>query len=188
MSRGLLSRMAAKSRGDRASHRRPRRPPDVRRCSAQPSNVPTRTPGTRIQPRVPTQSTFDPDPAISAMNPRMPFAQARPQSGHGSFRPSVERLPRKSHEGGPGDADQPGKRQCESEIRRTHEYHENLRRIAFRQVLETLQHKAPLRAGHTLDEATDTFMTIYGDSTYHLHQRTWSEPCQGHRVAVRGPP
>jgi hypothetical protein len=90
----------------------------------------------------------------------------------------------------PGDADQPGNGSApDDEIRRTHEYHENLRRIAFRQVLETLQHKAPLRAGHTLDVATDTFMTIYGDSTYHFltSERGW-EPRQGHRVAVRGPP
>jgi hypothetical protein len=64
----------------------------------------------------------------------------------------------------------------DDEIRRTHDYHENLRRIGFRQVLEILQQKAPLRAGRTLDEATDAFMTIYGDSTYHLltSERGWS--------------
>lgn len=64
----------------------------------------------------------------------------------------------------------------DDEVCRTHEYHENLRRIDFRQVLEMLQHKAPLRAGRTLDEATDVFMTIYGDSTYHVltSERAWS--------------
>jgi len=58
-------------------------------------------------------------------------------------------------------------------------------RIAFRPVLEILQQKAPLRAGRSLDEATDAFMTIYGDSTYQLltSERGW-EPRHGHRVAV----
>jgi hypothetical protein len=36
--------------------------------------------GSRIQPKVPAQSTVDSGPAIWAMNPRRPAAQASPQS------------------------------------------------------------------------------------------------------------
>lgn len=64
----------------------------------------------------------------------------------------------------------------DDEVRQTHDHHEDLRREAFRQILETMEHKAPLKSNHTLDEATDVFMTICGDSTYYLltSERGWS--------------
>jgi hypothetical protein len=39
-----------------------------------------------------------------------------------------------------------------------------------------LERKAPLKQGRTLEEHTDAFITIYGDSTYHLltSERGWS--------------
>lgn len=64
----------------------------------------------------------------------------------------------------------------DEEVRRTHDHHENLRRQGFHQVLEMLQEKGSLLAGYTLDELTDVFMTVLGDSTYHLltSGRGWS--------------
>ncbi|WP_026554795.1 TetR/AcrR family transcriptional regulator [Arthrobacter sp. 35W] len=64
----------------------------------------------------------------------------------------------------------------DDEVRRTHRYHENLRRDGFGQVLKMLAEKGPLRAGQTVDELTDAFMTVYGDSTYNLLavERGWS--------------
>lgn len=64
----------------------------------------------------------------------------------------------------------------DDEVRRTHHHHEQLRWTGFRQVLQMLEHKAPLKEGRTLDQATDAFMTVFGDSTYHLltSERGWS--------------
>ena len=64
----------------------------------------------------------------------------------------------------------------DDEVRRTHQYHENLRREGFGQVLEILAGKAPLRGDRSFDELTDAFMTVYGDSTYNLlaAERRWS--------------
>lgn len=64
----------------------------------------------------------------------------------------------------------------DDEVRRTHQYHENLRRDGFGQVLEILAEKGPLRADGPIDQLTDAFMTVYGDSTYHqlVVERGWS--------------
>ena len=67
---GRLNRMAENNSGARASHRHPRRPPELRSCSAHPSRAPTPMPGTKIKPKVPDHSTPDVGPAIWAMNPR----------------------------------------------------------------------------------------------------------------------
>jgi AcrR family transcriptional regulator len=62
------------------------------------------------------------------------------------------------------------------EVRRTHQHHENLRRDGFGQVLEILADKGPLRADWPMEQLTDAFMTVYGDSTYHqlVVERGWS--------------
>lgn len=64
----------------------------------------------------------------------------------------------------------------DDEVRRTHRYHETLRRDGFGQVLEILARKAPLRDDRSIDELTDAFMTVYGDSTYNLlaSEHGWS--------------
>ena len=64
----------------------------------------------------------------------------------------------------------------DDEVRRTHNYHESLRRAGFVQLLEILAGKGPLRDDRTFDELTDAFMTVYGDSTYNLlaTERSWS--------------
>ncbi len=56
----------------------------------------------------------------------------------------------------------------DDEVHRTYVFHENLRRSGFRQVVETLAAKEPLRSGLTIDTATDVLMTIFGDTTYQL--------------------
>lgn len=64
----------------------------------------------------------------------------------------------------------------DDEVRRTYKHHETLRRDGFRQVLEILANKGPLRDGRSFDELTDSFMTVYGDSTYNQlsTERGWS--------------
>ncbi len=64
----------------------------------------------------------------------------------------------------------------DAEVRRTHDHHTNLHRLAFREVLEILQRKTPLREGRTIEEHTDVFVTVFGDSTYYLltRERGWS--------------
>ncbi len=64
----------------------------------------------------------------------------------------------------------------DEEVRRTHEQHEELRRIGFREVIEIVAGKGELAAGLTTETATDVFMTMYGDSTYYLMtvERGWS--------------
>ncbi len=56
----------------------------------------------------------------------------------------------------------------DDEVLRTHEHHETLRRSGYRQVVEMLTRKGDLRAGLATDTATDVFLTLVGDSTYHL--------------------
>jgi AcrR family transcriptional regulator len=56
--------------------------------------------------------------------------------------------------------------QDDDEVRHTYETHEEQRRVAFQQVIETLANKASLRAGLTIDTATDLLMTIFSDGTY----------------------
>lgn len=64
----------------------------------------------------------------------------------------------------------------DDEVRRTHQYHENLRREAFAEVLEIVAGKAPLRDDWSFDELTDAFITVYSDSAYHLLtcERGWT--------------
>lgn len=64
----------------------------------------------------------------------------------------------------------------DEEVRRTHQYHETLRKDGFGQVLAILAAKGPLRADRPFDELTDAFLTVYGDSTYNLlaSERGWS--------------
>ena len=64
----------------------------------------------------------------------------------------------------------------DDEVRRTHNYHETLRRDAFGQVLEILAAKGPLRDDRSRDELTDVFLTVYSDSTYNMlsAERGWS--------------
>lgn len=63
----------------------------------------------------------------------------------------------------------------DDEVRRTYQYHEDLRQAGFRQAVESVAGKGALRAGLTLDTATDLLMTLYSDSTYQLMttQRGW---------------
>jgi AcrR family transcriptional regulator len=64
----------------------------------------------------------------------------------------------------------------DSEVRRTYEFHESLRNDAFRQVVQILADKGPLRPELTIETATDILMTVFGDSTHHLltTSRGWS--------------
>lgn len=64
----------------------------------------------------------------------------------------------------------------DDEVRQTHEFHEGLRQAAFREVIELLAARGPLRAGLDLDSATDVLLTVFGDSTYHLlrTERGWT--------------
>ncbi|MDQ0822466.1 AcrR family transcriptional regulator [Arthrobacter sp. V4I6] len=64
----------------------------------------------------------------------------------------------------------------DSEVRRTYQYHETLRRDGFGQVLEMLAGKGPLRDDRSFDELTDAFMTFYGDSMYNqlAAERGWT--------------
>lgn len=64
----------------------------------------------------------------------------------------------------------------DEEVRRTYQKHEELRRSGFRQVIELLEAKGPLRESLPMDELTDAFMTILGPSTYHVltSERGWS--------------
>lgn len=64
----------------------------------------------------------------------------------------------------------------DDEVRRTYQYHEDLRRDGFGQVLAILAAKGPLREDRSFDELTDAFITVYGDSTYNLlaTERGWS--------------
>lgn len=54
------------------------------------------------------------------------------------------------------------------DVRQTHEFHENLRREAFGEVLDHLAAKRDLRAGLSRDQVLDVFLLVYGDATYHL--------------------
>jgi AcrR family transcriptional regulator len=64
----------------------------------------------------------------------------------------------------------------DEEVRRTYEFHERLRAEGFREVIEVLSTKGSLRAGLTVESATDVLLVVFGDSTYHLltHDRGWS--------------
>lgn len=54
----------------------------------------------------------------------------------------------------------------DAEVRRTHEYHEELQRTGFRQVVEVLAAKGPLRDGLSVEEATDVLLVSLSDGAY----------------------
>ena len=54
----------------------------------------------------------------------------------------------------------------DEEVRATYQHHDELRRTAFRQVIEILATKGRLRDGLTVETATDLFMTLLGDAFY----------------------
>lgn len=58
----------------------------------------------------------------------------------------------------------------------TLELHQNRRYESFREVVEMLAAKGPLKRGLDVEHATDIFMTVYGESTYQLMtgERGWS--------------
>lgn len=62
------------------------------------------------------------------------------------------------------------------EVRRTHELHENMRRIGFNQVLDLLEAKGPLRSDRTREQLLATFLVVCGDAVYHLYtvEQGWS--------------
>lgn len=64
----------------------------------------------------------------------------------------------------------------DDELRRTWEQHENLRYEGFRQVIAMLASKGPLKEGLVAGTATDVFMTVYSEATYHLMrtERGWA--------------
>lgn len=64
----------------------------------------------------------------------------------------------------------------DEEVRRTYQHHEHLQKAGYRQVLETIQQKAPLREDQTLDQLTDVLTFLCGDSTYHrlTAERGWT--------------
>ena len=65
----------------------------------------------------------------------------------------------------------------DDELMVRHQQHERLRRTGFREVVEGLAAKGPLKPGLDADTATDVLLTVYGDSTYHSlrTERGWSE-------------
>jgi AcrR family transcriptional regulator len=64
----------------------------------------------------------------------------------------------------------------DDEVRRTHDHHEELRATGFREVVEVLAAKAPLRHGLTVDTATDVLLVALSDSVYVqlTTERGWS--------------
>ena len=64
----------------------------------------------------------------------------------------------------------------DDELRSTQEFHDGLQRTGYRVVIAGLETKGALRAGLDTETATDVFLTVYGDSTYHLlrTERGWS--------------
>lgn len=64
----------------------------------------------------------------------------------------------------------------DEEVRRTHTYHEDLRATGFREVVEVIASKGPLREGLTIATATDVLLVTFSDTTYVLltTERGWS--------------
>ena len=65
----------------------------------------------------------------------------------------------------------------DEEVRATYDYHEELRREGFREVIAAAAKKGHLTRGLTVDSATDLFVTLYGDSVFVLmtRDRGWDE-------------
>ncbi len=66
--------------------------------------------------------------------------------------------------------------QTDPEARHTYDYHEKLRVDSYRQVVEMLAAKSPLRDGLGVTEATDILVTLCGPATYQslVSERGWS--------------
>lgn len=64
----------------------------------------------------------------------------------------------------------------DDEVRATYDYHDQLRRQGFREVIQLLATKGSLKDPLDIESATDLFQTLYGDSTYALMttERGWS--------------
>ena len=58
-----------------------------------------------------------------------------------------------------------------------HQEHERLRRSGFQAVIAGIAAKGPLREGLDVERATDVFLTVYGDATYHAFRSDhgWSQ-------------
>ncbi len=65
----------------------------------------------------------------------------------------------------------------DDEVRQAYEKHERLRATAFREVVALIAEKGRLKDGLDVDTATDVFLTLYGDSTYHQFrvERGWDQ-------------
>jgi AcrR family transcriptional regulator len=56
----------------------------------------------------------------------------------------------------------------DDEIKETFEHHQNLRREAFGQVLDSLATKGDLRSDISREQLLDVFLVVYSDATYHV--------------------
>lgn len=54
----------------------------------------------------------------------------------------------------------------DDEVRRTQDHHDQLQAAGFREVVEVLAAKGPLRYGLTVDTATDILLVAFSDSSY----------------------
>jgi AcrR family transcriptional regulator len=66
---------------------------------------------------------------------------------------------------------------ADPECREIWEHHDGMQVAAFRQVIEVVAAKSPLRRGLDTATATDVLITVFGDSTYQLltEERGWSD-------------
>lgn len=64
----------------------------------------------------------------------------------------------------------------DDEVQRTYAHHETLRHEGYREVIELLMAKGPLRAGLDPAQATDLLLMLLGDSSYYgfTVERGWS--------------
>lgn len=65
----------------------------------------------------------------------------------------------------------------DDDLRARHQAHEQLRRTAFREVIETVAPKGNLATGLDLDQGTDVLLTVFSDATYAALRtdRGWSQ-------------
>ena len=56
----------------------------------------------------------------------------------------------------------------DDELKVTQSFHDDLQRTAYKAVIVGLEAKGSLRPGLDTETATDVFLTVYGDSTFHL--------------------
>lgn len=64
----------------------------------------------------------------------------------------------------------------DDEVRDIHAHHEHLRATGFREVVDVVANKAPLRDGLTIDTATDILLVTVSDAAYvqPTQERGWS--------------